>query len=91
MKNIKNTIASYLLEGILAEKLAIVPKQLIPMRNAMLNAQESLENTLTSEQQTLFNKYHDSVMEYRDAFEQHYFSEGFKAGILFKKEIERST
>ena len=83
MENNKNIIAAYLLDGELAQRLAIVPDEHIPKRNAMIEAQEALEEVLTDNQQPLFDKYHDSVMEYRDSMEQHHFTEGFKAGLLF--------
>jgi len=88
MKNYDNIIAKYLMEGELVEKLAIVPDELIPMRNAMIDAQKALENALSTKLQPLFNKYHDCIMEYKDAMEQHHFSEGFKAGLLFGLQIK---
>jgi len=88
MKNYDNIIAKYLMEGELVEKLAIVPKELILMRNAMIDSQKALEDVLTNNQKALFDKNYDRTMEYRDAMEQHHFSEGFKAGILFGLQIQ---
>jgi|GEM_PF-2429848 len=87
MKN--NIIAAYLLEGELAEKMSKVPRRLIPMRNAMIDAQKALEDALTPEQQMLFNKYYGCIADYREVQEQHHFTEGFKIGLHFKKEIEK--
>jgi len=88
MKNYNNIIAKYLMEGELVEKLATVPEELIPMRNAMIDGQKALEDVLTEEQKPLFDKNYDCTMEYKDAMEQHHFSEGFKAGLLIGLQIK---
>jgi len=88
MKNYDNIIAKYLMEGELAQKIAIVPKELIPMRDAMLDTLIKLEAILSDEKKVLLDKYYDCMNNYRDAMEQHHFSEGFKAGILFGLEVK---
>ena len=87
----KNIIVAYLLEEELAQKMAVVPKELIPIRNAMLDAGKALEDSLTDKQKVLLEIYYNSTIEYRNAQEQYHFSEGFKAGMLFSKEINKKA
>jgi len=54
----------------------------------MIDAQKALEGALITKLQPLFDKCHNCIMEYKDVMEQHHFSEGFKAGILFGLQIK---
>jgi len=84
----KSIIAAYLLDGKLAQKMNLVPKNLLPKKTAMVDALLTLEKTLDADQKKLLDKYYDLMNEYRDAFERHHFVEGFKAGMLFKNEAK---
>ena len=87
---IKSIIAAYLLDAELAQKMNLVPKNLLPKKTAMVDALIVLEKTLDADQKKLLDKYYDLMNVYRDEFERHHFVEGFKAGLLFKNETQLS-
>jgi len=87
----KSIIAAYLLDGELAQKMNKVPKKLFPKKTAMVDALLALEKTLDADKKLLLDRYYDLMNEYRDEFERHHFVEGFKAGLLFKKEIDKQV
>ena len=84
----KNIIVEYLINNKLDQKLTLIPAESMPLVTELVKAEEVLLAALSDEHKAMFKKYVDAALDYRCEQSDYYFTEGFKAGILFGLEIK---
>lgn len=85
----KNIIVDYLLHGELDLKMSRATDESVRLIGIVSDAYDALLAVLTDEQKALLEKFKSALEDHQCEEVDHFFAEGFKAGVLMGLEMKK--